>query len=170
MPRNFFRRVEVMFPVEDANLKKHLRDDVLLLALKDNVKARLLQKDGVYRRARKNAKTKPVRLQQVLMEKHSASHSEMPVGEIPVLEARPAAAPGSTPGVMLRAAPDLAPPAADGRAGTSADPILLSLRETLREQDENTPLENTPLESEAQNSEENADNIKLRLKKKARER
>jgi hypothetical protein len=40
----------------------------------------------------------------------------------------------------------------------------------LREQDENTPLENTPLESEAQNSEENADNIKLRLKKKARER
>jgi polyphosphate kinase len=160
MPRNFFRRVEVVFPVEEAALKKRLRDNVLLLALKDNAKARVLQTDGTYRRARKNANAKPLRFQQVLIEKYGARRRE-----IPTLETRPVAAIGSTPGVALRPAPDLAPPAADGRAGTESDPILLSLRETLREQD----AREAP-ESIAENGEEHADNIKLPQKKKARKR
>ena len=48
MPRNFFRRVEVMVPVLDAQLRQRLLDEVLGLALRDNAKARQLQPDGDY--------------------------------------------------------------------------------------------------------------------------
>jgi polyphosphate kinase len=49
MPRNFFRRIEVMFPVEDAPLKARLTGELLQVVLSDNVKARQLQADGSYR-------------------------------------------------------------------------------------------------------------------------
>ncbi len=52
MPRNFFRRIEVMFPVEDARLKTRLTEELLQLVLRDNVKARQLQADGTYIRVR----------------------------------------------------------------------------------------------------------------------
>jgi polyphosphate kinase len=52
MPRNFFRRIEVAFPVEDGVLRDRLINEVLHLSLADNVKARILQPDGSYRRAR----------------------------------------------------------------------------------------------------------------------
>ena len=42
MPRNFQRRVEVMFPVEDEGLRDRVIDEILGIALKDNVKARRL--------------------------------------------------------------------------------------------------------------------------------
>lgn len=48
MPRNFHRRVEVMAPVEEPALKARILDEVLGLGLKDNVKARQLQSDGIY--------------------------------------------------------------------------------------------------------------------------
>lgn len=48
MPRNFLRRIEVMFPVEDPVIRQRLLDEVLGVALKDNVKARRLQVDGTY--------------------------------------------------------------------------------------------------------------------------
>jgi polyphosphate kinase len=48
MPRNFHRRVEVMAPIEDPVLKQRVLDEVLGVALKDNVKARRLQPDGTY--------------------------------------------------------------------------------------------------------------------------
>jgi polyphosphate kinase len=47
MPRNFHRRIEVLFPVVDADLRQRLLDEVLGLALRDNVKARKLQTNGV---------------------------------------------------------------------------------------------------------------------------
>jgi len=50
MPRNFRRRVEIMFPIEDPNLKRRLVDGILGVVLADNVKARELQPDGTYRR------------------------------------------------------------------------------------------------------------------------
>jgi polyphosphate kinase len=50
MPRNFFRRIELMFPVEDPRLKSRVTDDLLQAVLKDNVKARQLQADGTYTR------------------------------------------------------------------------------------------------------------------------
>jgi polyphosphate kinase len=50
MPRNLDRRVENLFPVEDARLRKALRDQVLGIHLKDNVQARRLLADGCYER------------------------------------------------------------------------------------------------------------------------
>jgi polyphosphate kinase len=48
MSRNFDRRVEVIAPVYDPNLKKYLKDVVLATYLKDNTKARRLLPDGSY--------------------------------------------------------------------------------------------------------------------------
>ena len=48
MTRNLDRRVEVVTPILDVNLKRHLKDVVLGTYLKDNVKARILTADGVY--------------------------------------------------------------------------------------------------------------------------
>src|SRR5262249_47003921 len=48
MPRNFHRRVEVMFPVEDEAIRTRLLDEVLGAYAQDNVKARRLLVDGRY--------------------------------------------------------------------------------------------------------------------------
>ena len=48
MERNLDRRVEVVFPVEDAALKADLRDAVLPAYLRDTVNARQLRPDGSY--------------------------------------------------------------------------------------------------------------------------
>ena len=50
MTRNLDRRVEVVAPVLDLQLKRHLKDVVLAAYLKDNVKARILNSDGAYER------------------------------------------------------------------------------------------------------------------------
>ncbi len=50
MDRNLSRRVEVVFPVEQPDLKARLVDEILAVSLADNVKARLLQPDGTYTR------------------------------------------------------------------------------------------------------------------------
>jgi polyphosphate kinase len=50
MPRNFFRRIEVMFPVEDPRLKSRLTGELLQVVLNDTAKARQLQPDGSYTR------------------------------------------------------------------------------------------------------------------------
>lgn len=47
MSRNLDRRVEIMFPVEDAKLKKEVKH-ILDVRLADNVKAQLMQPDGSY--------------------------------------------------------------------------------------------------------------------------
>jgi polyphosphate kinase len=50
MPRNFDRRIEVVVPIYDPNLKRYLKDVVLNAYLSDNVKARRLLPDGSYER------------------------------------------------------------------------------------------------------------------------
>ncbi len=57
MPRNLNERVEVLFPVEDQRLIRHLRDDILATYLLDNVKSRLMQGDGSYRHLSPGEKT-----------------------------------------------------------------------------------------------------------------
>ena len=51
MPRNLYERVEVIFPVKDELLRDRVRHEILGAYLADNVKARVLQKDGRYIRA-----------------------------------------------------------------------------------------------------------------------
>ncbi|MGI8819255.1 MAG: polyphosphate kinase 1 [Chthoniobacterales bacterium] len=50
MPRNFLRRVEIAFPLEDAALRDEVRNEVMPAFLNDRVKARELQADGTYLR------------------------------------------------------------------------------------------------------------------------
>jgi polyphosphate kinase len=65
MPRNFLRRIEVMFPIEDPTLRTRLLDEVLGVALADNVKARQLQSDGSYQRTEANGQQ--IRSQEALL-------------------------------------------------------------------------------------------------------
>lgn len=55
MPRNLDRRVEIVFPVEDPEIKQELIH-VLDLEFRDNVKAHLLQPDGTYEKQDKRGK------------------------------------------------------------------------------------------------------------------
>ncbi|MEE4360201.1 MAG: polyphosphate kinase 1 [Pseudomonadales bacterium] len=51
MERNFFRRVETCFPIEDRRIRQRIIDESLLNYLADNSQAWLLQSDGSYKRA-----------------------------------------------------------------------------------------------------------------------
>jgi len=55
MPRNFFRRIEAVFPIEDARLKRRVREELLGIALADNAKAWRLRGDGSYERVKRGA-------------------------------------------------------------------------------------------------------------------
>lgn len=48
MERNLDRRVEQLFPIEDVNLRRFVRDQLLDRYLNDNLRARVLQPDGTY--------------------------------------------------------------------------------------------------------------------------
>jgi len=63
MPRNFFRRIETVFPVLDGNLRERVISELLGLSLQDNQRARILQSDGAYRRATVKAR-RPARRSQ----------------------------------------------------------------------------------------------------------
>jgi polyphosphate kinase len=51
MPRNFERRVEVMFPVEAPELRRRISEEIVPTYLDDNCRARVLMSDGTYVRA-----------------------------------------------------------------------------------------------------------------------
>jgi polyphosphate kinase len=64
MPRNLDRRVEAIFPILDAELRSRVRDEVLLLALRDNVKARELNADGTYQYVARKPGEPPINSQE----------------------------------------------------------------------------------------------------------
>ena len=57
MPRNLDRRVEIVFPVEDEEIKKEIKH-ILDVEFKDNVKAHILQPDGPYEKMNRRGKAK----------------------------------------------------------------------------------------------------------------
>jgi polyphosphate kinase len=63
MPRNFFRRIETVFPIEDPALRRRILEQVLAVQLADNVKASVLNSDGRYERVPR-AKGEPSRSSQ----------------------------------------------------------------------------------------------------------
>lgn len=56
MPRNLDKRVEILFPVENEDLKQEVID-VLQIQLKDTVKAHILKPDGSYEKVDRRGKT-----------------------------------------------------------------------------------------------------------------
>ncbi|HXQ28902.1 MAG TPA: polyphosphate kinase 1 [Gemmatimonadales bacterium] len=93
MPRNFWRRIETVFPIEDPALKSRIVNEILHTLLADTVKARELQADGTYRRRTPTDGEAPVRSQVALQ--HIAREAARETSEtrppfIPVLRrARP---------------------------------------------------------------------------------
>ena len=67
MDRNLSRRVEVVFPVEQPDLKQRVIE-ILKMTLADNVKARELLPDGTYRRVKPAEGVPPLRSQQRFLE------------------------------------------------------------------------------------------------------
>lgn len=63
MPRNFYSRFEVAFPINDTRLKTFIRETILETSLKDNTKAWVLHEDGHYERIEPSAHQNAVRSQ-----------------------------------------------------------------------------------------------------------
>ncbi len=75
MPRNFERRVEVMFPIESENLRRRLVEEIIPTYLADNSHTRVLRPDGTY--ARESATDGPIhRSQYELLERAAARDVE----------------------------------------------------------------------------------------------
>ena len=68
MPRNLDRRVEVLFPVENPVIRNAIVSTILPIQLGDNVKSRVMQPDGTYRRATPGADEQPLNAQAWLVE------------------------------------------------------------------------------------------------------
>jgi polyphosphate kinase len=157
MPRNFYRRIEVVFPVEEPALRARIKDEILAAALGDNVKARVIHADGTHSRVALKPGDARFRSQHFLLEraaqgmdgdprKRTGSEARLDA----LLESRPAGAPhaksetatGSEKAksstaledfnLVPRSAPRSGVPSGDGRAGTNTDPVLLSLAEEAR--------------------------------------
>jgi polyphosphate kinase len=67
MPRNFFRRVETCFPVENPELHERVVRETLSFYFQDNTNAWVLKKDGSYQRV-KPGNAQPRTAQQRLLE------------------------------------------------------------------------------------------------------
>jgi polyphosphate kinase len=72
MPRNLYRRVEVLFPVATPKLVKELRENVLEVYLADNQRARRMEPDGSYSRVKPKGGEKAVDSQVWLIESRAS--------------------------------------------------------------------------------------------------
>ncbi len=79
MPRNFHRRVEVMFPVEAADLRKRILKEIIPTYLRDNTRTRILQPDTNYVRAHLDGQT-PHRSQEEFLAIREKALETAPVG------------------------------------------------------------------------------------------
>lgn len=83
MPRNFNRRVELLFPIEDPRLHTRVVRDILGVYLVDNVKSRVLRADGSYERLTPGPDAPPIRSQTALQEQ--AVRRELPASVLSAL-------------------------------------------------------------------------------------
>ena len=74
MPRNLYRRVETLFPVEDEIIKTSIRDDILNIHLRDNVKARRMLPDGSYERVKPAENEEPLNSQAWMIKNRGVWH------------------------------------------------------------------------------------------------
>jgi polyphosphate kinase len=77
MERNFFRRFEVCFPIQDEALRSRVLAEALELPLADNQQAWELRADGTYARIGQGRR-QPLRSQQALLDSHSERFSARP--------------------------------------------------------------------------------------------
>jgi polyphosphate kinase len=82
MDRNLSRRVEVVFPIEQPDLKHRLIHEILATSLADNQKARELLPDGSWRRVQPPDAAPPVRSQQRFLELALASSARRQAAQV----------------------------------------------------------------------------------------
>jgi len=68
MPRNLDGRIEVVFPVESPDLRRAIRDNILLPHLRDTVQLRRMTRDGTYERVAPSPGEPPFDSQQRMLE------------------------------------------------------------------------------------------------------
>ena len=76
MPRNLDQRVEILFPIQDPRLVRHLRDHVLATYLADTAKARRLRADGTYEPVKPVPGAEPLDSQRWLIAHRNAAVSD----------------------------------------------------------------------------------------------
>ena len=76
MQRNLDRRVETIFPIEDKDVKKSVKETLLNISLKDNQKCRILLPTGKYVRNHKVYLQDNINLQEWLMNYASSSEKK----------------------------------------------------------------------------------------------
>ena len=97
LPRSFFRRIEVVFPIDDGVLRDWVIHQYLDVYLADNQKARFLQPDGTYRLAVPGPGEKPVRSQAEFLARAAASNQPASDGGEPKKGRHPRLKPGPSP-------------------------------------------------------------------------
>ncbi|MCK5571320.1 MAG: polyphosphate kinase 1, partial [Bacteroidetes bacterium] len=76
MGRNLNRRVELLFPIEDPAIAKQMKSELLDTALRDNVRARLLNADGTHSRINPRDGEEPFDSQYAIIQSRSARASQ----------------------------------------------------------------------------------------------
>jgi polyphosphate kinase len=93
MDRNLSRRVEVVFPIEQPELKQRLIREILATSMADNMKSRELLPDGSYRRLQPAPNQPQVRSQERFLEMATLNAArrlaEAPPPPIPYVDSRP---------------------------------------------------------------------------------
>ncbi len=107
MPRNFDRRVEVLFPVEHPPMASWIYNDVLGVQLADNVKARVMKPDGTYERRAPAEGEAPLRSQVRFMESARERARAVLAGPVSPFRLRPTV---SVPALALEHPAQPAPP------------------------------------------------------------
>lgn len=79
MPRNFFSRLEIAFPVLDEKIYSYLQQVVIPTYLQDTLKARELTFHGTWKRRTTRSKTAPIRSQFVFMDLANKSYRGTPL-------------------------------------------------------------------------------------------
>ncbi len=93
MPRNLDRRVETLFPVEDQQLRRQVKDILVNCYLADTMKARRLKGDGCYDRVRPEPGAQPLSAQATLLDR--ARH--LADAKVPMHVVARSGAPSTTP-------------------------------------------------------------------------
>ena len=75
MPRNLDRRIEVLVPILDPELRSLIRNDILETHLKDNVQAWRLQEDGTYLRLAPGKDDEAVNAQDIMALRYGREHA-----------------------------------------------------------------------------------------------
>ena len=133
MPRNFFRRIEVIYPVTSSGPRARIQS-ILEESLKDNSKAREVLPDGSSRRIERKSgeekhdfqadALKSARERRAQSDEKAARMAAPPPGLAPLkLNTKPWSNRAVPPGISP----------VDGLPGTGDDPVLQSLQQSLQE-------------------------------------